>query len=63
MSEMVLTKQCKCKGATASGPRPVLTDTRVDRSLVRISGAWVKFACDRCDTPWRPRAAQPGSEG
>lgn len=58
MAEVALEKVCECDGASASGPRIVQTAqfvperaSRWDRGL-RARFAFVRLACDKCDTPW-----------
>lgn len=48
-----LRKACNCKGATASGPRIVLTERRAHGANYVIKAELHNMVCDCCDTPWQ----------
>lgn len=55
------TKSCGCRGASASGPRIVVTkEQSVGPSELIVGMRYVEKACDACDSPWvrRPDAEE-----
>ena len=46
-------KACTCEGASASGPRPVVTGSFWREGKLVTQIRHVALACDRCNTPWR----------
>lgn len=53
MSDPIYRRQCKCTGASASGPRTVLRLEAGPDGSKTLYQVMVPLACDQCDEPWR----------